>query len=172
MKPLIVPSRQVLDPRGYFQVTQRDHNGVIKRLEKLRNAITNEGKDDLLGIMFNAATQITTWYIGLIDNAGFTTLDVTHTHDSHAGWTEFEDYSEATRPAWDEAAPSGQSIASSTPTDFSIDTDSSVINGIFVANLNTKGSVAAGTLWSEASFTGVLNADDGDTLAVTYQVDT
>lgn len=160
-----------LNMKGRFIVEHRDKTGKLLKKLDITNAIVNEGKDALLDIMFGGATQKTTWYIGLIDDAGFTTLDVTHTHDSHAGWTENEDYTEANRPAWDEAAASGQSMASATPTVFSIDTNLTALNGIFVSEFNTKGSVAAGILWSEASFGAVLNTNDGDTVNITYQVD-
>ena len=164
-------NKEQLKLRGRFIVEHRNKAGKLLKKLDITNAIVNEGKDALLDIMFGGATQKTTWYIGLIDNAGFTTLDVTHTHDAHAGWAESTAYSEGNRQAWDEAAASGESMASATPSVFSIDTDTTALNGIFVSEFNTKGSTAAGILWSEASFGGVLNTNDGDTVNITYQVD-
>lgn len=166
---------QVIDkfhPRGRFFVEHRDKTGKLLKKLDITNAIVNQGKNALLDIMFGGSTQKTTWFIGLIDNAGFTTLDVTHTHSSHAGWTESTAYSQATRPAWDEAAAAAESMASATPSVFSININSTALNGIFVSEFNTKGSTAVGILWSEASFGAVLNTNSGDTVNITYQIDT
>lgn len=160
-----------LKMKGRFIVEHRNKAGKLLKKLDITNAIVNEGKNALLDIMFGGATQKTTWYIGLIDNAGFTTLDVTHTHAAHAGWAESTAYTEGARPAWDEAAAAGESMASATPSVFSINTNGTAINGIFVSETSTKGSTAATILWSEASFGAVLNTNSGDTVNVTYQVD-
>ena len=168
---------------GQFKVTHKrakDYkkvNGVwvpskwdILHEESFKNAITNEGKDHILDSTFDAATQVTSWYFGLIDNAGFTALAAADTHASHAGWAESTAYDEATRPEWAPGVAASQSITNATARDFTIDTNSTVINGLFVASLSTKGSTAAGTLWSTASFSAVRNVDDDDVLSIDYTV--
>jgi len=157
-----------LSPRGKFHVVHKDSEGNIKDIYDLPNGITNEGKDALLDIMFHADTQIDPWYIGLINNSGFTALAAADTHASHGGWTEFTDFDESFRGEWTEGAASSQSMTNASSVDFSINVDSSAINGIFIADLLTKGSTASGTLWSTGSFATAVAADDGDTLSITY----
>lgn len=154
---------------------------------KFQNGITNEGKNALLDIMFNATTQITTWYIGLIDLTGFSALAAGDTYDdinqAGNGWDEFDDYTDAnnassttTRPAWPEDAASGQSITNGTTQAIYDITASGTVKGLFVVgggtNPNLKNDHAAGsTLWATALFsqgdTAVVN---GDQLKVTYTV--
>jgi hypothetical protein len=168
---------------GQFRVTHKKPkdfkrvNGLwvptdfrIIDIQEFKNGITNEGKDHLLDSTFDAATQVTSWYIGLIDNAGFTALAAADTHASHGGWSESTAYDEAARPEWAPGAAASQSITNATARDFTIDTNSTVINGVFIASIATKGSTAAGTLWSTASFSAVRNVDDNDVLSIDYTV--
>lgn len=161
-----------------------DHYRKGKRIGSYRfkNGITNQGKNKLLDVMFHADTQITAWFLGLIDNSGFSALAAADTYASHAGWAEFDDYTDdansdsaVTRPAWTEGAASGQSITNSSVIVFDI-TATGTVKGVFVVGggsaPSTKNDTAGGgTLWSTALFSGgdvpVLN---GDALRVTYTV--
>ena len=110
---------------------------------------------------------MTTWYVG-IKNTGSVAAGDTMT--SHAGWTENQNYSEANRPAYNEAAASSQSITNSAnPASFSINTDSQTIAGAFLASDNTKGGTT-GTLICAVDFSSSRSADNGDTLEVTYTI--
>ena len=55
----------VLNPRGFFVV---EHWRKGQKINEYRfpNGITNQGKNALLNIMFHGATQITTWYLGMV----------------------------------------------------------------------------------------------------------
>jgi len=150
------------------------------------NGITDEGKDSIFDIYFDAATQITTWYMLLIDNANFTALDDADTYDNidqaGNGWDEFKSYTDpgngdstVTRPAWSPDPASGQSISNSTQVVFDI-TGSGTVKGLGLVgggvNSDTKGDHASdGTLWATALFdqgdTAVVN---GDQLKITYTV--
>ncbi len=63
------------------------------------SVILSADKNQLLNAQFDAATQITAWYLGLIDNAGFTALAAADTYDeinqAGNGWDEFADYTDA-----------------------------------------------------------------------------
>lgn len=176
---------QVLGLRGEFTV---DHYRNGKRINcyRFQNGITNEGKNNLLNVMFNAQTQITAWYLGLIDNANFSALADDDTYDdidqAGNGWDEFQSYtdpgnadSSTTRPAWPEDAASAQSITNSTLALFDI-TATGTVKGIFlaggIAGAQTKGDHAAGgTLWATALFTGGdVPVSNGDQLKVSYTV--
>lgn len=132
------------------------------------NGIVNEGKDKLLNVMFDGGTAITAWYLGLIDNSGFTALASDDTYDdinqAGNGWDEFTNYTDGnnadnttTRPEWGPDPASAQSITNSTVAVYNI-TGSGTVKGIFgvggSTNPNLKGDHAAGsTLWATALFT-------------------
>ena len=141
-----------------------------KSLEKgdMPNGLTDPGLDSLLDVYFNAATQINNWYIGLIDDAGFTALAAADTMASHAGWAEFTTYTEATRPEWAPDAPSTQLIQNGTARTFNI-TASATLKGIFVTSDSAK-SGTAGTLWSTALFGSDKAVSNGTELKLTYKV--
>lgn len=154
-----------------------------------KNGITNQGLNDILDVYFDSGDQKTSWYMGLINNSGFSALDATDVYDdidqAGNGWDTFQDYEDAnngssttTRPEWAPDAPSGQSISNTTQAVFDI-TGSGTVKGIFVVagqNAQTKGNHAPGTtppniLWSTALFSGgdvVVAASDQ--LKVTYTV--
>jgi hypothetical protein len=169
-KNLIFPGvEQGLKLQGYFPVIEHyDSEGNLKGRYRMPNGITNVGKDHALDVLFHAVTQTATWYIGLIDNSGFTALAAADTMSSHAGWNEFTTYSEATRQEWTEGAASSQSITNATPATFSIN-GSGTVKGIFVTSSNTK-SGTTGTLWSTALFPSNIAVINGDSLKITYTV--
>lgn len=116
---------------------------------KTKNLVTNAGLDALNNIMFHGATQIATWYIGLIDDGE--TLAAADTLASHSGWTENTEYSSpAARGEWTEGASSSQVITNATSVDFTMN-DSGTLAGLFLCSVS---SGTSGTLFSEAAFTG------------------
>lgn len=172
--------------KGHFTV---EHWRAGERIDERQfdNGITNQGKNFLLNAMFHGGTQNSTWYLGLIDNSGFSALAATDTYvnitTGSNGWGEFTSYTDtansssaSTRPTWTPGASSGQTITNSSVVVFDI-TGTGTVKGIFVvggANGQTKSdhtSAASNVLWSTALFSGgdsaVLN---GDQLKVTYSV--
>lgn len=154
---------------GRFVVEHRDSDDNLKAIYDFPNGIVDEGMDKLLDVMFHADTQITTWYIGLVDNSGFSAFADVDTLSSHGGWSEFTNYTEANRVEWEEDAASSRSISNSTTADFSINASGN-LKGIFVSNNNVKSTGNTGTLWSTAAFSSVVATANGDTLKVTYTV--
>lgn len=155
---------------GFGGVYHVDHirDGQVIGQYTARNAITDVGMNSLLGIMFHADTQITTWYIALVDNSGFSAFANADTMASHAGWTESTAYSDSTRISWGPGASSSRSITNSTPATFNIN-GTATIHGIFVTSNSTKGGTT-GTLWSTAAFGSNVTVNNGDQLKVTYTV--
>lgn len=151
------------------------------------NGIVNEGKNSLLGVYFDGSTAFATWYLGLIDNSGFTALADTDIYDNidqaGNGWDEFKNYTDGnngdstlTRPIWPTNPPSAQSITNSTVAVYNI-TGSGTVKGVFTvagASAATKGDHTAGAghvLWATALFTsGDVTVQNGDQLKVTYTV--
>lgn len=130
------------------------------------NDITNEGKNTIFDTMFNATSQITTWYIGLISSVGYSALAATDVMGSHGGWTEFTNYSQANRVTWVSGATSAQTITNSGPAQFDM-TATGTVKGLFIVSNNTK-SGTTGKLWSTALFTADVPVVNGDQLKVTY----
>lgn len=163
---LLVPESSHLHVGGWFEFWCFDVLGKLKWRSLAKNGVTNGGLDHILDVEFHAATQLTTWYISLINTGA--SLAAADTMDSHAGWAENENYSEATRPEWTEGAASSQSITNASTVDFSIDTDSQTIYGAFLCSNSTKGGTS-GTLFCTGAFSGGEQpANDGDTIKVTY----
>lgn len=132
------------------------------------NGIVDVGVNKLFDVFFHNQTQIATWYIGIVDNGGFSAFAAGDTMSSHAGWTEFTAYSESTRVEWVEGAASGRSITNPSPSVFNIN-GSGTLKGVFVTSDSTK-SGTSGTLWATAAFASTVTVSNGDQLKVTYTV--
>ena len=133
------------------------------------NLVTNEGLDDVLDIMFHAATQITTWYIGVFEGnytpvASVTAASVT------ADSTECTAYDEATRQAYVEAAASSQSITNSASRATFTFNATKTIYGAFLASASAK-SATTGSLFSISRFASSKSVVATDQLLITYQID-
>ncbi len=155
--------------KGVFKVEHYRGDGTLKAVYDDLNGIVDEGLDSILDVQFHAASQITTWYIGLVDNSGWTAFADADTLASHAGRAESTNYSEANRVEWEEDAASSRSITNSTTADFSVNANGNM-KGIFVSSNNVKSTGNTGTLWSTAAFSSVVVVTNGDTLKVTYTV--
>ena len=157
-----------LNLRGKFHLVHTDKDGNVKGVLDFPNGITNEGKDLILDVMFNDTTQVanSSWYIGLIDNSGYSAVAAADTMASHAGWNEFTSYSEANRVAWGSGASSSQSVTNASPATFNI-SGSGTVKGVFITSNNTK-SGTTGYLWSTALFSADVPVTNGDQLKVTY----
>ena len=154
---------------NFFTVVCVDNLGHHKWTAIATNSVTNAGLNSVLNVYLNAATQITVWYIGLVDVTGFTAFASSDTAASHAGWTEVTAYAAATRPAWTGTSSTAQSTSNSSTVNFAINATKQV-KGIFFISENTK-SGSTGTLFSTAAFTaGNQSVASGDTLQVTYTV--
>jgi hypothetical protein len=154
---------------GHWQAEHIRDGKVLNKYD-FPNDITNQGKNSLFEVYFHDGTQIAaaSWFIGLISNSGYSALAAGDTMASHAGWTEFTGYSQATRVAWGPGAAASQSITNASPATFDINA-SGTVKGIFVVSNSTKGGTT-GTLWSTALFSADVPVANGDQLRVTYTV--
>lgn len=165
-----------LNLRGVFRVEHR-RGGKLLATYNIRNAITIEGKNKLLDVMFHGTAALATWYIGLVDGGGSPTPVEGDTYEEIGGtnsWAEFTTYDEATRGEWTEGAAAAKAITNASPVVFNISA-SGTVYGLFLAGgatAATKSDATAGnTLWSVAAFTGgTVTVADGDQLNVTYTV--
>lgn len=161
---IIVPAKVGLG--GHFVVARENDDGSIASLAVAKNMVTNGALDDVLEVYLRNGTQKTTWYLGLVDNSGFSALAAGDTMSSHAGWTELTTYSQATRPAWGPDAASGQTMTNSTSVTFTA-SGTIAVNGCFLTSGNGKGGTS-GTLFATGSFSAVQNLTSGQNLKVTY----
>lgn len=155
-----------LQLKGKVHLEHFDSEGNLKAVYDFDNDIVNVGKNMIFNVMFNGATASTTWYIGLISNAGFTALAATDTMSSHGGWTEFTAYSQSTRVSWGSGSASAQTITNATAAQFDI-SSSGNIYGIFLVDNSTKGGTS-GNMWATAPFNAIVPVNNGDQLKVTY----
>lgn len=157
----------ILDLKGTYKV-QHYRKGELLDTYKLTNGIATVGMNHILESEFNGGTQVTAWYCGLINNAGFSALAAGDTMASHAGWVETSSYDEADRPEWTAGTAASRAITNSVTMDFTISA-TVTIKGIFISSDDTKGGTT-GTLWSTAAFGSNVSLVDDDVLKVTYTI--
>jgi len=168
----------MLTDKGLWLPDKLNHKGIFtlelwrgKRLIKkarAENGITTEGKNHLLDVVFHGTAAVATWYIGLIDNSGFSSLLVGDTLASHTGWTEIVPGTGYTgnRQAWVEGAASGGSITSSSTATFPM-LATYTVNGAFLCSV---ASGSTGTLITTGSFDNTIDVVSGDNLKVNYTI--
>lgn len=131
--------------------------------EHIKNIIVTAGLNDILDKYFKGSTYTAAWYVGLVDNAGWTAFAAADTLASHAGWTEFTTYS-ATRKALTLGTPAAGSVDNSaSKASFTI-TTGGTLKGAFVCSV-TSGT--SGTLYGEGAFTATRTVAIDDVLNVT-----
>ncbi len=185
---VVRPAHQILDlfdPKGHFKI-EHLREGKLIGVYEAPNLIVNEGKNRLLDTMFGLTASFTkyeTWYIGLVDNAGFTNFQAGDTYDNIDGtnaWDEWQGYDvPATRPSWTQGVAASQVITNAVPVTFTMDT-AGTLEGLFLCagpNAATKGNHEPGTtpnenvLWCGTSFaSGTVAVLDNDQLKVTYTI--
>lgn len=139
-----------------------DEQGAPREGE-FHNGNNTTGLNNLLNEYFGAATQTTTWYLGLVDNASFSAFSTSDTLASHAGWLENTNYT-GNRQTWSPGSASAASITNGTPASFAI-TSTVVIKGAFLASV---ASGTSGILWATGAFSSTQSLINGQTLQVTY----
>jgi hypothetical protein len=159
---------------GVYHVECRDKDGNLKWATESKNLVVTAGLKYMAGSALTSITQITTWYLGLITGPGSgTTIVAADTMATHAGWTEFVNYSNANRvtATLATATTATPSVVTNTasPAVFNINGAGGTVAGAFLTSANDK-SGTTGTLFSAADFgsPGDRTVVNGDTLSVTY----
>jgi hypothetical protein len=156
---------------GVYTIQCVGADGQVKWEQNTPNLVVNQGLQDMNTTYFNSGTQVTTWYVGLITGPGSgTTIAAGDTLASHAGWTEFTDYTGNRKAAvFGTATTADPSVITNTasPAQFAITGAGGTVAGAFL------GSVATGTsgvLFSASDFQspGDRVVVSGDTLNVQY----
>jgi hypothetical protein len=153
---------------GTFKVVCRAADGSIRWEDDFNNLVVTVGKNDLLNQYFRGSAYNAVFFVGLKTAGSISAADTM----SSKSWTEITDYSNATRPAFTAAVPSGGSTDNSaSPAVFNIN-GTATVGGCFIVTgtgANTKGGTT-GTLFSAADFAVARSVLSGDTLTVTYSI--
>lgn len=158
---------------GVFTVTCFDNDGNLKWETKAKNLVTNVGLQDVNEKYFKGSTYTAAWYVGLVDNAGFSAYAAGDTMASHAGWSESVAYSGSNRATanFGTATTADPSVIDNdaSQAQFSI-TGTATIRGAFLTATQDN-STNTGVLFSVADFEapGSRAVVSGDTLNVRYQ---
>jgi hypothetical protein len=153
-----------------------DALGNLRWREVVYNQVTTEGVNDLLTQYFKGSAYTAAFYVGLVDNTGFTAyaagdtaakITTTTPTGGTNSWQESTAYSNANRQTLTLGTPASGSVDNSaSKAVFNINATATIL-GAFVVTTNTKGGTT-GKLFGAASFTGGSRAvQNGDTLNVT-----
>ncbi len=154
---------------GVFHFQCFDKDGNLKWEESTHNLVVNEGLQDMNTQFFKGVNYTAAWYMGLITGPGSgTSYSATDTLASHAGWTEYTDYSGARKAlTFGSASSADPSVIATSAASYTISGSGGTVAGAFVC---TVSSGTSGVLFSEADFQspGDRVVVSGDTLNVTY----
>ncbi len=158
--------------QGVLAVGMYDHmvNGEDLRFDK--NLITTEGLNHILDTVLHGTAQVATWYMG-ISSGNVTPLATWTAANYTANATEItsgtEGYTEASRPAYTEAAASGGSTTNAANrAGFTIATATAInVWGAALLSSSVKGGTS-GALLSASKFTAVRTLYNADILSVGY----
>lgn len=156
---------------GVYTIECRDEQGNLKWSQATPNLVVNQGLQTMNATYFASATQVTTWYVGLITGPGSgTSIVAGDTLASHSGWTEFTDYTGNRKTAvFATATTADPSVVtnSASPASFIVSGAGGTVAGAFLCSAATGTS---GTLFSASDFQspGDRVVVAGDTLNVTY----
>lgn len=163
-KGLLVPSHKIIAAGKY-------HCELIRKGVKIdewddENLVVNQGLNLLLGVMFNQQSQIANWYLGIFQG-NYTPVASDTAATFPASSTECSSYTSPTRPLWQGAAPSGQSVTNSAnPAVFTFNASQTIYGAFLVSNSTIGGT--AGSLYGAAQFSVPKNVVNLDQLLLTY----
>lgn len=164
---------------GYYHVLGYDKNGDLKWEEKFPNLVNAIGKQLMLDTLLRgSAYTVVGPFLGLINSGG--TFAAADTMTSHAGWTEYTNYTVGTAirgtavfaaSTSSGTTPSNVTTCAAASITYTITGAGGTIGGCFLVTgtgaVNTQGSTA-GTLYSAGNFSVAKAVTAGDTVAVTY----
>ena len=168
---------------GKYHVECRDANGNLKWTEEFPNLVNAVGKQLMLDTLLRTSGTYTTVgpFLGLIGTTSPTFGTGSDTMTSHAGWTEFTNYTVGGSAVRGTAVFAASSSAGSTPSNVTTSTATAITYTITGAGGNITGcflvtgsgasstqSNTGGTLYSAGAFGTAKVTTAGDTVSVTY----
>jgi hypothetical protein len=158
-----------IDLTGWFDLTYRNPLGLVEWMAGFRNGVTVEGVNHFGNAVFRGGPRYSLWYVGLIDQSGFSGLSEEDTHLLHPGWSEYAGVTGSNRVLWQPGAASGGLMASAVPSVLSITADGEV-RGAFLASRQPVGLASGAVLYSTGRAAAGLAVEAGGTVAVNYSV--
>jgi len=166
---------------GHYHVVCRDVDGNIKWEEEFPNLVVAIGKQLMLDTLLRgSAYTVVGPYLGLISGTG-NTFAAADTMTSHAGWSEFINYTVGGSAVRGTAVFAASTSSGTTPSNITTSAASAItytitgaggtVGGCFLvtgAGASSAQSNTSGTLYSAGAFGTAKVTTVGDTVSVTY----
>jgi hypothetical protein len=170
-----------LGMEGVYHVECRDAQGNLKWTEEFPNLVNAVGKELMLDTLLKGVSySVTGPFLGLISGSG-STFSASDTMASHAGWTEFANYTVGGSAVRGTAVfasatstgttPSNVTTSAATAITYTITGAGGTVGGCFLVTGSGASSTinnTSGTLYSAGNFTTAKVTTAGDTVSVTY----
>ena len=176
-------ANETLGIEGFYHVECRDKDGNLKWEESFPNLVNQVGKELMFDTLLRTSGTYTTVgaLLGLISGSSPTFGTGSDTNTSHAGWTEFINYTVGGSAVRGTAVFSAATSTGSTPTNVTTCTAAAItytitgaggtIGGCFLVTGSGASSTqnnTGGALYSAGAFAVAKITTAGDTVAVTY----
>ena len=167
---------------GFYEVKCHDKDGNLKWEDSFPNLVNAVGKELMLDTLLKGSSySVTGPFLGLISGASPTFGTGSDTQTSHAGWTEFVNYTVGGSAVRGTAVFASATSAGSTPSNvttsaaaaitYTITGAGGTVGGCFLvtgSGATSAQSNTGGTLYSAGAFTTAKVTTAGDTVSVTY----
>ena len=167
---------------GFYEVKCHDKDGNLKWEDSFPNLVNAVGKELMLDTLLKGSSySVTGPFLGLISGASPTFGTGSDTQTSHAGWTEFVNYTVGGSAVRGTAVFAVATSSGSTPSNvttsaaaaitYTITGAGGTVGGCFLvtgSGASSAQSNTGGTLYSAGAFTTAKVTTAGDTVSVTY----
>jgi hypothetical protein len=167
---------------GFYEVKCHDKDGNLKWEDSFPNLVNAVGKELMLDTLLKGSSySVTGPFLGLISGASPTFGTGSDTQTSHAGWTEFTNYTVGGSAVRGTAVFASATSSGSTPSNvttsaaaaitYTITGAGGTVGGCFLvtgSGASSAQSNTGGTLYSAGAFTTAKVTTAGDTVSVTY----
>jgi hypothetical protein len=167
---------------GFYEVKCHDKDGNLKWEDSFPNLVNAVGKELMLHTLLKVSSySVTGPFLGLISGASPTFGTGSDTQTSHAGWTEFVNYTVGGSAVRGTAVFASATSTGSTPSNvttsaataivYTITGAGGTVGGCFLvtgSGASSAQSNTGGTLYSAGAFTTAKVTTAGDTVSVTY----
>lgn len=176
-----VVGSETIGIEGVYHVVCRDAEGNVKWEDQFPNLVNAVGKQLMLDTLLSGSAYTTVGpYLGLISGAS-PTFAAADTMASHAGWTEFTNYTVGGSAVRGTASFASATSTGTTPTNVTTKTATAItytitggggtVSGCFLvtgSGASTTQGNTSGTLYSAGAFATAKVTTAGDTVSVTY----
>jgi hypothetical protein len=167
---------------GFYKVECHDASGNLKWEDSFPNLVNAVGKELMLDTLLKGTSySVTGPFLGLISGASPTFGTGSDTMTSHAGWTEFVNYTVGGSAVRGTAVFASATSTGSTPSNvttsaaaaitYTITGAGGTVGGCFLVTgtgASSTQSNTGGVLYSAGAFTTAKVTTAGDTVSVTY----